>query len=118
MQRIASLATVSLLVLSIGSGCSLFGKKKAEAADAYDPNYGAAAPQETYPSTYQPLATDYSGSESTGSRFHTVQKKETLYSIARQYYGDQARWKDIYKANQSDIADPNKIRVGQRLAIP
>jgi nucleoid-associated protein YgaU len=53
-----------------------------------------------------------------GARYHTVQKKETLYSISRQYYGDHTKWKDIYAANRSDIGDPNKIRVGQRLVIP
>ena len=45
-----------------------------------------------------------------GSRYHTVQKKETLYSISRQYYGNPSKWKDIYAANRSEIGDPNKIR--------
>ena len=54
----------------------------------------------------------------TGSRFHTVARKETLYSLARQYYGDHHRWKEIYEANKSHLRDPNKIFVGQRLAIP
>ncbi|MDO8631338.1 MAG: LysM peptidoglycan-binding domain-containing protein [Phycisphaerales bacterium] len=118
MQRIASVAIVSLFVLAVGTGCSLFGKKSTPAADAYDPTLDSTAQQGAYP-TYQPLATDHSASTSAGGgRYHTVQKKETLYSIARQYYGDQAKWKDIYQANHSDISDPNKIRIGQRLVIP
>jgi len=120
MQRIAMVSFTSLIVLSLGVGCSLFGKKSTPAADTYDPAYDATAQQDAYPSTYQPLSpADYAAPTSeSGSRFHTVQKKDTLYSLARQYYGDQSRWKDIYQANKGDISDPNKIRVGQRLAIP
>jgi len=119
MQRIASVAIASLFVLVVGSGCSLFGKKT-PAADTYDPSLDSTAQQNAYPSSYQPLPADYKGAgpSTGGGRFHTVQKKDTLYSIARQYYGDQAKWKDIYQANRNDISDPNKIRVGQRLAIP
>ena len=51
-------------------------------------------------------------------RYHVVAKKDTLYSLARKYYGDQSRWKDIYKANRDKIANPNLIYVGQRLVIP
>jgi len=120
MQRIVLVSFTSLIVLSLGAGCSLFGKKSTPAADAYDPAYDTTAQQNAYPSTYQALPPADSGASmgEGGSRFHTVQKKDTLYSLARQYYGDQSRWKDIYQANRSDISDPNKIRVGQRLAIP
>ncbi len=52
------------------------------------------------------------------SRLHTVQKKETLFSIARLYYGDQSKWKQIYQANRGKILNPNVIYVGQQLVIP
>jgi len=99
------------------SGCSLFGgKKKDPMADAYDTTAQPTAPAETYPA--YPSGGTYSGATS-GARNHTVQKKETLYSLARQYYNDQHRWKDIYEANRAEIgSDPNKLRVGQRLTIP
>lgn len=118
MQRIASVAIVSLFVLAVGTGCSLFGKKSTPAADTYDPTLDSTAQQGAYP-TYEPLPAYPPASTSAGGgRYHTVQKKETLYSIARQYYGDQTKWKDIYQANHGDISDPNKIRIGQRLVIP
>ena len=56
--------------------------------------------------------------ESPAVRYHIVAKNDTLYSLARQYYGDHHRWKDIYGANRTSISDPNLIRVGQRLVIP
>lgn len=54
----------------------------------------------------------------SGSRYHTVVRKDTLYGLARAYYGDQSRWKDIFTANRSTIEDPDKIWVGARLIIP
>jgi nucleoid-associated protein YgaU len=48
-----------------------------------------------------------------------VAKGETLYGLARSYYGDHRRWKEIYEANRAMIGgNPNQIRVGQKLAIP
>jgi len=80
------------------------------------PVYNQPAPaEETYMAA---AATQPTAAESLAVRYHTVAKKETLYAIARSYYGDQRRWKDIYEANRSEISDPNKIRIGQRLVIP
>lgn len=54
-----------------------------------------------------------------GVRYHTVAAKETLYALARVYYRDQSRWRDIFAANRAVIgSDPNTIFVGQRLLIP
>jgi len=116
MRRNAVTLLASLFVVSMLTGCSLFGGKKKDAmADVYDPMSETAAPVDNYPA--YPSGDIYSGGTS-GSRYHTVQKKETLYSLARQYYNDQSRWKDIYEANRAEIGDPNRIRVGQRLVIP
>ena len=131
MQRSALTVLTSAVILSALTGCSLFGKKKEPVTDLYDPaldSMAATSMTERYP-VYQP-ATPVETYEApvtmvdtlaaaSGSQFHTVSKKDTLYAIARMYYnGDQRRWKDIYKANRADISDPNKIRVGQRLLIP
>ena len=75
------------------------------------PTYGSPVAIE---STYEPspVTTDVE------TRYHMVVKKDTLYGLARLYYGDQRRWKDIYEANRLAVSDPNKIRIGQRLLIP
>jgi nucleoid-associated protein YgaU len=49
---------------------------------------------------------------------HVVAKGDTLYRLARQYYNDQRRWKDIYEANRSKVSNPDLIHVGQELVIP
>ena len=131
MQRSALIVLASAVILSTLTGCSLFGKKKEPGADLYDPaldSMAATTMTERYP-VYQP-ATPIEAYEApvtmvdtlaatSGTQFHTVSKRYTLYAIARMYYnGDHRRWKDIYRANRAEISDPNKIRVGQRLLIP
>jgi nucleoid-associated protein YgaU len=49
---------------------------------------------------------------------HVVVKGDTLYRLAREYYGDQSRWKEIYEANRDVLSDPHRLRVGQKLIIP
>lgn len=140
MRRSATRLPLFLMVLMLVPGCGLFGKKKADsmAADTgpdpyaspvydepvrdYDPNeaWATRATAEPAGSAYgspvivsQPAAPTMSG-----SRYHTVAKGDTLYAIARLYYGDQRRWKDVYEANRSALPDPNMIKTGQRLVIP
>lgn len=51
-------------------------------------------------------------------RVHCVQPKETLYSIARQYYGDDKHYRKIWVANRNRLKDPDKLPVGMKLIIP
>jgi nucleoid-associated protein YgaU len=53
-----------------------------------------------------------------GGQVYTVQKGDTLYRLARRFYNDQARWRDIWEANQARLADPHKLQVGMKLIIP
>ena len=53
-----------------------------------------------------------------GRSTHVVTKGDTLFKLARSYYNDAAKWKDIYAANQGVLSDPNMLRVGQELVIP
>lgn len=41
-----------------------------------------------------------------------------LYQLAGQFYGDSLFWVIIYKANASDIEDPEGVSVGKELIIP
>lgn len=41
---------------------------------------------------------------------------ETLYGLARKYYGDGGRWSAIAEAN--GISEGDTLRVGQTLRIP
>lgn len=51
------------------------------------------------------------------SQKYEVKKGDTLYTIAKRFYGDGSKYKKIQNAN-SFITDPNALRVGQELTIP
>ncbi len=69
----------------------------------------APAPRRTTVSTPAPAPT-------AGKSSYTVQRGDTLWSIAQKNYGSGMKWKQIAAANPS--IDPHKIRPGQVIAIP
>lgn len=52
------------------------------------------------------------------TRVHVVQKGDTLYKLAREYYGDAKEWRTIWEANRGQIPDPDRVNVGVELIIP
>lgn len=60
----------------------------------------------------------FAGVVSHPSRIYTVQKDDTLRSIAHHFYGSETHWRKIYDANRDKIHDPDVIRVGIELSIP
>ena len=132
MRRNALCLLTSVLAVVTTIGCKQAGKKSADpqtteslsetyvpqayndqgqGVDSYAGDPGFAASERSYPiltpATEPPL-----------TRYHTVVRHDTLYKLARAYYDDASRWRDIYEANRSGVDDPNKIHVGQRLLIP
>ena len=69
----------------------------------------AAAP--SAPSSSAPADNKY-------SQWHDVVSGDTLWKIAKKYYGDGSLYMEIFKANQDVLSDPDKIQVGQKLRIP
>lgn len=49
---------------------------------------------------------------------YTVQEGDVLWAIALRLYGDAARWQQIYQLNESSLASPEALRVGQVLQLP
>jgi nucleoid-associated protein YgaU len=49
---------------------------------------------------------------------YIVQSGDTLWGIAKMFYGDGQKWPVIYNANRGVIgSNPNVIRPGQRLRV-
>ncbi len=56
--------------------------------------------------------------ERTPPATHEVVAGETLWDLARRFYGNPWEWRRIYEANQDRIRDPDVILPGQVLTIP
>ncbi|WP_243471856.1 MULTISPECIES: LysM peptidoglycan-binding domain-containing protein [Winogradskyella] len=49
---------------------------------------------------------------------HTVKSGETLGKIAKHYYGDAMKYKQIFEANTNILKNPDLIHPDQELVIP
>lgn len=49
---------------------------------------------------------------------HTVESGESLSLIAKYYYGDPMKYKQIFEANTDQLKNPDLIHPGQELTIP
>lgn len=67
-------------------------------------------------------ATDFFGNAdktAAAGETYTVVSGDSLSKIARNHYGDGAKWNQIYEANKAIIgSDPDKIEIGQVLTLP
>ncbi len=52
------------------------------------------------------------------TRLYTVQKGDTLSSIAENFYGSSRQWRRIYKTNKDKLAAPGDLSPGMKLRIP
>lgn len=52
------------------------------------------------------------------SRVHVVKEGDTLRGLARTYYDDAERWKEIAADNENTLKDPDALNVGMELFIP
>lgn len=61
---------------------------------------------------------DVRAEEPPAVRTHTAKWGDTLWGMAKTYYGDGAQYMKIYNANKSLNPSPNDIYVGQVFVIP
>jgi nucleoid-associated protein YgaU len=53
-----------------------------------------------------------------GGQTYTVKSGDNLSKISKQFYGDPNEYMRIFYANRDKLNDPDKIQIGQQLAIP
>lgn len=58
------------------------------------------------------------GGQGSGGQTYEVRGGDTLSKISKQFYGDSDEYMRIFYANRDKLSDPDKIQVGQQLAIP
>lgn len=66
------------------------------------------------PVSAEPMVTEVPAS--TAGQTYTVKKGDTLYSIARQHYGNGNQWQKIAAANPG--VTPANLKAGQTLTLP
>ena len=49
---------------------------------------------------------------------YVLRKGESLSGVAKAFYGNAERWKDIVAANKDKIPDPNRVEAGTVIQIP
>ena len=65
-----------------------------------------------------------SGSSSTlptpesADQTYTIVSGDSLSKIAKHFYGDTHKWRQIFEANRDVIKDPDLIYPGQTIKIP
>lgn len=52
------------------------------------------------------------------AKSYTVAKGDTLWAIAKKYYGDGSKYTKIFEANKGVLTNPNVIYPGQVLVLP
>jgi len=61
----------------------------------------------------------FTGPKAAGeTEFYTIQKGDTLFKIAKQFYGNGNKYPEIFEANKEVIKDANLIYPGQQIRIP
>ncbi len=50
--------------------------------------------------------------------YYSIKKGDTLYGIAKQFYGNGMKYKQLFEANREVIEDPDKIYPGQKIRVP
>jgi nucleoid-associated protein YgaU len=51
-------------------------------------------------------------------QFYVIKSGDTLYGIAKEFYGNGMQYPAIFEANREVIEDPDKIYPGQKIRIP
>lgn len=49
---------------------------------------------------------------------YTIVSGDSLSKIAKHFYGDANKWRQIFEANRDVIKDPDMIHPGQTIKIP
>lgn len=68
---------------------------------------------------YGPREAGVPASLPDGTRgIYVLRKGESLSRVAKAFYGDAERWKDIVAANEAKIPDPDRVAAGTIILIP
>lgn len=93
-------------------------EKLVDEALTSSPAVASDAPEPAAQSPEAVAATLPAPSPEPAVRTYTVQKGDSLGSIARAFYGDGLQYLKIFEANRHILETPNHLEAGQELTIP
>ncbi|OQD42656.1 LysM peptidoglycan-binding domain-containing protein [Croceivirga radicis] len=93
-------------------------KIKGEAATQYEKNLIWDKIKEIGGESPSDLKANITVSDTSVYHRHTVKSGESLSLIAKHYYGDPMKYKQIFEANTGILKNPDVIHPDQELVIP
>ena len=51
-------------------------------------------------------------------RMYTIHKGDTLFALARRFYSDERKWRDIWNANRDKIPNKDLLLIGTEIVLP
>lgn len=95
---------------AVTGGCT-FSMKLREMRVAASAYIGSSSKKPTQNGTQQVQS-------NTKNKYYIVKKGDTLWSIAKAYYGDESKFINIYRANSDKVKVTNALTPGIRLLMP
>jgi nucleoid-associated protein YgaU len=76
------------------------------------------APKADFSNVQSGSASTAPTADAPAAQTYTVVSGDSLSKIAKKYYGNANRWREIFEANRDQLDNPDLIKPGQVLKIP
>ena len=124
MKRSLLITVTVLIAAGWTVGCSTYRKSSAlppiEAVDELppieDPTPTLTSNTSVGETQFEPVTTAAQDTSATSVRYYTINRGDTLWSVALLHYGNGQRWRDIQAANPG--IEPRRLHIGQEIVVP
>lgn len=117
-KGLVSTATMLFIALPMGAGAATAAPAQTTVDLAASPVTASTAPSPVAATPASP-ASEVEETPAPATRTHTVQRGQTLWSIAQAELGDGHRWGEIHNLNRDVLGDrPGFLEAGWQLRLP
>ncbi|MEX2672584.1 MAG: LysM peptidoglycan-binding domain-containing protein [Phycisphaeraceae bacterium] len=68
--------------------------------------------------TESPAETTQEQPPTARTQTYTIREKDTIWALADRFYGNGAKWKELYELNKDKIDNPDRLTVGDEITVP